>query len=160
MPKPQPGKERKGLGINARPKASDEDDFLTRIIGGQDPDHRIKDLDGEGVWAEVIYPSLGIWTFNIRTPEIVRLGAQALNEFALDFQQHSLGAGRQLGDGVAERDVGQRLSALRGHVRPHAGDAARPVRRHRPRTSRRIRVGAFQELFPHVPQPPADGEDA
>jgi predicted TIM-barrel fold metal-dependent hydrolase len=25
-----------------------------------------------------------------------------------------------------------------------------------PEASRRIRIGAFQELFPHVPQPPAD----
>ena len=26
-----------------------------------------------------------------------------------------------------------------------------------PATSRRIRIGAFQELFPHVPAPPEDG---
>jgi len=28
-----------------------------------------------------------------------------------------------------------------------------------PAVSRRIRIGAFQELFPHVPEPPADGEE-
>lgn len=90
MPKPTPGKEKKkGLGINARPEDSKEEDFIHRILGGNDPVHRIKDLDEEGVWAEVIYPSLGIWTFNIRTPEVVREGARALNDFALDFQQHS-----------------------------------------------------------------------
>jgi predicted TIM-barrel fold metal-dependent hydrolase len=90
MPKPAPGAPKKtGLGINARPEDSDENEFIERTLGGNDPDRRIRDLDEEGVWGEVIYPSLGIWTFNIRTPEIVRLGAQALNEFALDFQQHS-----------------------------------------------------------------------
>jgi hypothetical protein len=28
-----------------------------------------------------------------------------------------------------------------------------------PEVSRRMRIGAFQELFPHVPEPPADGAD-
>jgi predicted TIM-barrel fold metal-dependent hydrolase len=87
MPKPKPGK--KGLGINARPVDSEEDEFITRAILGNDPDHRLKDLDDEGVWAEAIYPSLGIWTFNIRTPKVAREGARVLNEFALDFQNHS-----------------------------------------------------------------------
>jgi predicted TIM-barrel fold metal-dependent hydrolase len=90
LPKIQPGVEKKpGLGINARPIDSVEDDFINRAIGGQDPVKRLQDLDAEGVWAEVIYPSLGIWTFNIQTPEIVKVGAQAVNEFALDFQSHS-----------------------------------------------------------------------
>ncbi|MCU1401463.1 MAG: hypothetical protein JWN62_4572 [Acidimicrobiales bacterium] len=87
MPKPTPGK--KGLGINARPIDSTEDDFFHRVIGGNDPVTRLKDLDDEGVWAEVIYPSLGIWTFNIRTPKVVKEGARALNDFALEFQSHS-----------------------------------------------------------------------
>ena len=50
---------------------------------------RIKDLDNEGVWGEVMYPSLGIWTFNVRTPRVVKEGCRALNDWALDFQQHS-----------------------------------------------------------------------
>ena len=33
------------------------------------------------------------------------------------------------GDGLSERDVGQRLPAPRGHLRTHPGDAARAVRR-------------------------------
>ncbi len=89
MPKPTPGKEKKGLGINARPVDSEEDEFITRTIQGNDPAHRLRDLDGEGIWAEAIYPSLGIWAFNIRTPEVARAGARALNEFALDFQSNS-----------------------------------------------------------------------
>ena len=50
---------------------------------------RIKDLDNEGVWGEVMYPSLGIWTFNVRTPRVVKEGCRALNDWALEFQQHS-----------------------------------------------------------------------
>jgi predicted TIM-barrel fold metal-dependent hydrolase len=89
LPKPQPGKEKKGMGINARPTDATEDDFLHRALGGNDATHRLKDLDNEGIWAEVIYPSLGIWTFNIRTPKVVKAGVRALNDFALDFQQKS-----------------------------------------------------------------------
>ena len=71
------------------PKDSDEDEYITRVIGANDPESRLKDLDDEGVWAEVIYPSLGIWAFNIRTPEVAREGVRVINEFVLDFQQQS-----------------------------------------------------------------------
>lgn len=92
LPKPRPGHEpKKGSfgGITARPKGSDEQEYITRVIGANDPASRLKDSDDEGVWAEVIYPSLGIWAFNIRTPEVAREGARVINEFMLDFQQHS-----------------------------------------------------------------------
>ena len=59
------------------------------MVSGNDPDHRIKDLDGEGIWAEVIYPSLGIWSFNIRTPEVAMAACTVLNDWALEFQQQS-----------------------------------------------------------------------
>ena len=44
-----------------------------------------------------------------------------------------VGAGRAVGDGLPQRDVGQRLPAPRGHVRAHAEDAARALRRRRSR---------------------------
>jgi len=87
LPKAKPGKT--GLGLNARPAGSSEDDFIIRVIEGNDATKRLQDLDDEGVWGEVIYPSLGIWTFNIRTPKVVKEGARVLNEFALDFQMRS-----------------------------------------------------------------------
>lgn len=88
LPQRKPGEKRK-LGIDARPTDATEDDFVHRVIRGNDPAHRLQDLDDEGIWAEVIYPSLGIWTFNIRTAEVVKAGARVLNDFALDFQNHS-----------------------------------------------------------------------
>src|ERR1700712_187444 len=52
LPKPKPGAEpKKGFGINARPVDSEEDEFITRTILGNDSAHRLKDLDDEGVWA-------------------------------------------------------------------------------------------------------------
>src|SRR6202042_506719 len=86
---PKSDKPKSGLGINARPIDSKEDDFINRVIGGNDPIARIKDLDEEGVWGEVMYPSLGIWTFNVRTPRVVKEGCRALNDWALEFQHHS-----------------------------------------------------------------------
>jgi predicted TIM-barrel fold metal-dependent hydrolase len=77
------------VGVTARPEDSDEDDMFRRVISGNDPVNRIKDLDEEGVWAEVMYPSLGIWAFNIRTPKVAREGCRVLNDWALDFQNHS-----------------------------------------------------------------------
>src|ERR1700689_829866 len=86
---PKSSSRPKGLGINARPKDSEEEDFIKRTIGGNDPVNRIKDLDDEGIWGEVMYPSLGIWTFNVRTPRVVKEGCRALNDWALEFQHHS-----------------------------------------------------------------------
>ncbi|MHB8468087.1 MAG: amidohydrolase family protein [Acidimicrobiales bacterium] len=90
LPQANPDAPKKqGIGINARPEDSKEEDFINRVLGGNDPDHRIKDLDGEGVWAEVIYPSLGIWSFNIRTPAVAQAAARTLNDWAIAFQQQS-----------------------------------------------------------------------
>jgi predicted TIM-barrel fold metal-dependent hydrolase len=72
----------------ARPE-DDDGDSMSRAPGANHPDQRLKDLDQEGIWAEAIYPSLGIWAFNIRTPAVVREGVKSLNDWAISFQQHS-----------------------------------------------------------------------
>ncbi|MBO0730984.1 MAG: amidohydrolase [Acidimicrobiaceae bacterium] len=72
----------------ARPEG-EEGEFFARAAGANDPDGRLKDLDDEGIWAEVIYPSLGMWAFNLKDPKLVRECARVLNDWALDFQRHS-----------------------------------------------------------------------
>jgi predicted TIM-barrel fold metal-dependent hydrolase len=67
----------------------DEEPGQQRAPGAMDPVLRLADLDQEGIWAEAIYPSLGTWTFNIRTPEIVREGCRISNDFYSDFQRQS-----------------------------------------------------------------------
>ena len=42
---------------------------------------RIKDLDAEGIWGEVIYPSLGLWENMIEDRDLVRAAAHAENEW-------------------------------------------------------------------------------
>ena len=64
-------------------------EVVLRAPGANDPDLRLKDLDDEGIWGEVIYPSLGIWSFNIKDPETVREGNKVLNDWAIDFQRRS-----------------------------------------------------------------------
>jgi len=60
-----------------------------RAPGANDPHLRLKDLDGEGIWGEVTYPSIGIWSYSIRTPEVLLAGTRALNDWALEFQSVS-----------------------------------------------------------------------
>ena len=60
-----------------------------RAPGANDPRLRLKDLDDEGIWAELIYPSLLIWTSSIRDPALVRAGAQVINDWMIEFQKVS-----------------------------------------------------------------------
>jgi predicted TIM-barrel fold metal-dependent hydrolase len=71
------------------PKGTDINELFARMISGNDATSRLKDLDDEGIWGEVIYPSLGIWAFNIRTAKVVKEGVRVLNDWAIDYQRHS-----------------------------------------------------------------------
>ncbi len=55
-----------------------------RAAGARDPNHRLKDLDGEGVWAEVIYPSLGMWNASFRSSELLRQAIRISNDWVAD----------------------------------------------------------------------------
>jgi predicted TIM-barrel fold metal-dependent hydrolase len=52
--------------------------------GSRDARARLGDLDKEGVWAEVIFPSLGMWASTFRTPELLKACMRASNEWALE----------------------------------------------------------------------------
>jgi predicted TIM-barrel fold metal-dependent hydrolase len=60
-----------------------------RAPGANDPYLRLKDLDEEGIWAELIFPSFLIWTHSIKDPALVRAGARAINDWSIEFQQIS-----------------------------------------------------------------------
>ena len=90
-PIPRPRTMEELMRNAARPAEDDldEDENEPRAPGAFDPELRLVDLDKEGIWAEAIYPSLGTWTFNIRTPEIVKVGCQISNDFFIEFQRKS-----------------------------------------------------------------------
>ncbi len=68
---------------------SDHDLAERRAAGGRDVASRLADLDEEGLWAELTFPSLGIWSFNIRDPKLALAGNMALNDWAMEMQQQS-----------------------------------------------------------------------
>lgn len=55
----------------------------TRPPGSGNTRERLKDLDQEGIWGEITFPSLGLWSNMIKDPNLVREGCKALNDWAL-----------------------------------------------------------------------------
>jgi predicted TIM-barrel fold metal-dependent hydrolase len=50
---------------------------------------RLDDLDNEGIWCELVYPSLGIWMSSIRDPQLLAAGCAAINDWSIEFQRFS-----------------------------------------------------------------------
>ena len=73
MPRPNPGLKNMGEIV------------MSRAPGANDPHLRLKDLDQEGIWAELTFPSIGIWSSSIDDPALVKAGVQALNDWAHDY---------------------------------------------------------------------------
>ena len=63
--------------------------MLEKAPGSNDPHLRLHDLDQEGIWAELIYPSLAIWAHSIRDPELLAVGCAAVNDWAIEYQKVS-----------------------------------------------------------------------
>lgn len=55
-----------------------------RPQGSRDARVRLDDLDQEGVWGEVIFPSLGMWCSSFRTPDLLKACMRVSNEWALE----------------------------------------------------------------------------
>ncbi len=60
-----------------------------RAPGANDKARRLVDLDQEGIWAELVYPSIGIWMSSIRDPDLLAAGCRAINDWAIEFQRFS-----------------------------------------------------------------------
>jgi predicted TIM-barrel fold metal-dependent hydrolase len=60
-----------------------------RAPGANDRTLRLKDLDEEGIWAELIYPSIGIWSGSIKDPALLAAGSKAVNDWAIEYQRYS-----------------------------------------------------------------------
>ena len=45
---------------------------------------RLEHLDDQGVWGEVVYPSLGLWYDQIQDPDLVAAAARVLNDYIHD----------------------------------------------------------------------------
>jgi predicted TIM-barrel fold metal-dependent hydrolase len=60
-----------------------------RAPGANDMRLRLVDLDQEGIWAELVYPSIGIWMSSIQDPDLLSAGCRAVNDWAIEYQRFS-----------------------------------------------------------------------
>jgi predicted TIM-barrel fold metal-dependent hydrolase len=57
-------------------------DLNARAPGASDARLRLKDLDQEGIWGELVYPSLGLWNAMIKSPDLLREAVKVANDWA------------------------------------------------------------------------------
>jgi predicted TIM-barrel fold metal-dependent hydrolase len=55
-----------------------------RAPGARDANLRIADLDQEGVWGELVFPSLGMWNASFRNPDVLREALRVSNDWSVD----------------------------------------------------------------------------
>jgi predicted TIM-barrel fold metal-dependent hydrolase len=89
-------------------------DFTAAIRppGANDPTARIEDLEREGIWGEVLYPSMGLWIYLTADAELAMACARIYNDWILDrfvkvsprFVGVALLPLADVGDAVAELD--------------------------------------------------------
>lgn len=68
------------------PSIAEEEFFEAshRAPGAHDISQRLADLDEEGIWAEVVFPSLGLWSSSFRTPEVLREALRVSNDWTVE----------------------------------------------------------------------------
>ena len=62
-----------------------QEEFMQATVaaaGARDVDKRLADLNAEGIWSELVFPSLGMWAGSFRTPELMRATMRASNDWA------------------------------------------------------------------------------
>jgi predicted TIM-barrel fold metal-dependent hydrolase len=60
-----------------------------RAPGANDMKLRLLDLNQEGIWCELVYPSIGIWMSSIQDPTLLAAGCAAINDWAFEYQRYS-----------------------------------------------------------------------
>ncbi|MET7770970.1 amidohydrolase family protein [Nocardia sp. NPDC005366] len=121
-----------GMAFRRKLPTSAAQEFMeatNRAPGARDVNLRMKDLDQEGVWSELVFPSLGMWSSSFRTPEVLREAMRVSNDWAFETLEKAtprlVTAGQvstlDIGDAVAEleriAEMGYR--AVYMPVQPH-----------------------------------------
>ena len=102
--------ERAGANTSWRKAGMRFSEVQNRPPGAHDVQLRLQDLDDEGIWGEIVYPSIGLWNGMIKDPVLYREGVRVLNDYLketyLDFTPRSVPAAeisvRSVEDAVAE----------------------------------------------------------
>ena len=75
-----------GLEIRRKlpnPKRAEFFEASGRPPGHSNVDIRLKDNDEEGIWAELVFPSLGMWNATFRDPALLKAAMRVSNDFAM-----------------------------------------------------------------------------
>jgi predicted TIM-barrel fold metal-dependent hydrolase len=70
-----------GIALRRDPIAFQE---AMRPPGARDLVQRMRDLDAQGVWGEIVFPSAGLWTSNMTDPKLAKACCAAWNDWAAD----------------------------------------------------------------------------
>jgi predicted TIM-barrel fold metal-dependent hydrolase len=76
-----------GMAFRRKLPTGAAQEFMRKTVdhaGSFNVEARLKDLDNEGVWGEVVYPSLGMWCASFRTPEVLREAVRVSNDWAYE----------------------------------------------------------------------------
>jgi predicted TIM-barrel fold metal-dependent hydrolase len=63
--------------------------IFERAPGANDMTLRVKDLNEEGIWAELVYASIGMWMHSMHDPELMAAGCRSINDWSIEFQRYS-----------------------------------------------------------------------
>lgn len=85
-PRAERGEKYEVVYIDGQHVSRQLNDFMDamRPPGFKDLDIRLQDLDQEGVWCQLAFPSMGFWTVNIQDRELARECAHAWNDWAIE----------------------------------------------------------------------------
>jgi len=83
-PRTERGEKYEIVYVDGKQLSRQLNDFMDamRPPGFKDLTIRLQDLDQEGVWAQLAFPSAGFWTVNIEDAELSRVCARAWNEWS------------------------------------------------------------------------------
>jgi predicted TIM-barrel fold metal-dependent hydrolase len=76
-----------GMSFRRKLPTSAQREFFERserAPGANNVELRMKDLDQEGIWSELVFPSLGMWSSSFRTPEVLRECLRVSNDWAYE----------------------------------------------------------------------------
>ncbi len=84
--KSRSGRELEVIFVDGRGVRYEPPDFQDRMRppGAYDPDKRIADLDSQGINAELLFPSVGLWCYLIENPAVAAESAKVYNDWLLD----------------------------------------------------------------------------
>ena len=85
-PRTERGEKYEIIYVDGKQKSRQLNDFMDamRPPGFKDLTIRLQDLDQEGVWSQLAFPSAGFWLVDIEDPILAKACVRAWNEWAID----------------------------------------------------------------------------